>query len=295
MPFTVKDWKDRPFGPNTGESVADYEARLATYAAANPTLVTRIDAAALEDAETRLSGYTDTQVATRAASSHTHPAGDIASGTVATARLGSGTASATTYLRGDQTWATVAGGSSTNLSDLREIAARPGVAETFSRIGNTLAVGNIAPSGQLRLAGFMVFSAGTAVTSLACVAGTQSAVGQTNQWFCLVRASDMTVVAVTADDTTTAWNAQGTKTLTVAGGPWTPAQTETCYFGIVVVATTNVPNVYGVGMGNQTIQAIPPFVAGPSTTGLTGPVAVGTTVASLVSTNAIHNIWAWAN
>ncbi len=34
-------------------------------------------------------------------------AGDIISGTVATARLGSGTASSSTYLRGDQTWATI--------------------------------------------------------------------------------------------------------------------------------------------------------------------------------------------
>jgi hypothetical protein len=37
-------------------------------------------------------------------------AGDIASGTVPTARLASGTANSTTYLRGDQTWATVQGG-----------------------------------------------------------------------------------------------------------------------------------------------------------------------------------------
>lgn len=42
----------------------------------------------------------------RTPNSHTHAASDISSGTVATARLGSGTANSTTFLRGDQTWAT---------------------------------------------------------------------------------------------------------------------------------------------------------------------------------------------
>jgi hypothetical protein len=44
----------------------------------------------------------------------------IAAGTVATARLGSGAADATTYLRGDQTWATPAGGSGA-LNDLTDV------------------------------------------------------------------------------------------------------------------------------------------------------------------------------
>ncbi len=39
---------------------------------------------------------------------HVHAAGDIGSGTVATARLGSGTADSSTFLRGDQVWASPA-------------------------------------------------------------------------------------------------------------------------------------------------------------------------------------------
>ena len=41
-----------------------------------------------------------------AATSHTHAASALTSGTIATAQLGAGTASATTWLRGDSTWAT---------------------------------------------------------------------------------------------------------------------------------------------------------------------------------------------
>ena len=40
----------------------------------------------------------------------TNDAANITTGTIATARLGSGTANSTTFLRGDQTWATASGG-----------------------------------------------------------------------------------------------------------------------------------------------------------------------------------------
>jgi hypothetical protein len=52
-----------------------------------------------------------------AAVSHEHSALDITSGTIATARLGSGSATSTTFLAGDQTWKTVTSGS-TNASGL---------------------------------------------------------------------------------------------------------------------------------------------------------------------------------
>jgi hypothetical protein len=51
-------------------------------------------------------------LAAKAAVAHTHAGSDIVSGTIASGRLGSGTASSTTFLRGDGTWATPSGGGS---------------------------------------------------------------------------------------------------------------------------------------------------------------------------------------
>lgn len=66
------------------------------------------------DANKPVSAATLTALNGKAATAHTHAAGDIASGTVAPARLGGGTANNTTYLRGDGQWATPAGGGGGN-------------------------------------------------------------------------------------------------------------------------------------------------------------------------------------
>jgi hypothetical protein len=77
------------------ESDARFVALAGSYA--NPTWITAL-------AWTKLTGVPTTF----APAAHTHAAVDIVSGVIATARLAAtGTASATTFLRGDQTWATL--------------------------------------------------------------------------------------------------------------------------------------------------------------------------------------------
>lgn len=83
------------FNGTTGQTLQDSGKSSSSFANASHT-----------HAQSDITNLT-TDLAGKAASSHTHAASDIASGTIATARLGSGTANSTTYLRGDQTWATV--------------------------------------------------------------------------------------------------------------------------------------------------------------------------------------------
>jgi hypothetical protein len=70
-----------------------------------------------------LSDQADLQAALngRAALSHTHAATDIASGTVATARLGTGPASSSTFLRGDGTWSAVSGAAANAAGSIGQI------------------------------------------------------------------------------------------------------------------------------------------------------------------------------
>jgi hypothetical protein len=88
----------------------DGATRFATDGESSSSKAVRADDARLSNARTP--------------TAHTHSASDIASGTIATARLGSGTPDNTKFLRGDQIWATPSGGGLT----VREVDGAPSVA-----------------------------------------------------------------------------------------------------------------------------------------------------------------------
>ena len=71
----------------------------------NAATATNVAWSGITSKPTTLAGYGITDAAS---SSHTHPASDITSGTMATARLGSGTANSTVVLKGNSTWGAVA-------------------------------------------------------------------------------------------------------------------------------------------------------------------------------------------
>lgn len=62
-----------------------------------------------------------TQAAAGAVPAHVHAGGDVTTGTIAPLRMGSGSPSATTFLRGDNTWQTPAGGGGLGIITLSSV------------------------------------------------------------------------------------------------------------------------------------------------------------------------------
>lgn len=142
-------------------------------------------------------------------------------------------------------------------------------------------------SGTLRLTGKLAVPAGQPVTSISFY-GVGAVVTPANWWFCLVRASDLSVLGKTADQTTTAWAASTEKTLAITGGPLTFSVETAVYAGILQVAAT--PSTMGASAAPSVMIGAAPSLGGNSTTGLTDPASLGATAGAI--TAAANMLWA---
>lgn len=129
--------------------------------------------------------------------------------------------------------------------------------------------------------------AGIPINSITAVAGGTAAGTPTNQWFALYD-STLNKLAVTADDTTTAWAANATKTLTISGS-FTPTYTGLHYIGVMVKATT-VPTLAGEAT-RAAITGLTPKTAGSSTGSLTNPASAPSVAAALTAIAATPYVY----
>jgi hypothetical protein len=129
--------------------------------------------------------------------------------------------------------------------------------------------------------------AGT-INSITFCAGTTALASGTNQWFSIYDLN-RNKLAVTVDDTTTAWNGSVTKTLAISGG-YTITTEGYYYIGIMVAATT-VPMLLGVSTTATILNTLAPVIGGrdATNTGLTTPATAPATAAALtVSSGAMY-------
>ena len=134
----------------------------------------------------------------------------------------------------------------------------------------------IGTSGRAHLHGIYL-PKGVTITTISVVSGSAAVGTPTNQWFALCDSS-RTVLRVTVNDTTAAWNASTVKPLALTS-TFTTTYSGLHYIAICVTATT-VPNFRGTSSGTSTGVAQNNFL---STSGLTTPVAEGTVFAAAAS------------
>lgn len=151
------------------------------------------------------------------------------------------------------------------------------VAATMPRM-TTMSGQAFLTSGQQSFVGIYL-EAGQTVTNIAFYSSSQAAVTPTNQWFSLYDSS-LNKLAVTADDTTTAWNANTRKSLALTN-PYAVTTSGWYYVGCMVAAGT-VPNLQA--LSNTTIINVRPTILSGrdgTNTGLTVPGGAPATAAAL--------------
>lgn len=181
------------------------------------------------------------------------------------------------------------GGGSSEPVYLEDITAPAGtIAQNFSRSTGVNQNGPTLTSGTLRICGHILIPGGESINAINFLCGGQAFTPGTNQWACLVD-ENREVVAVSTDRTTEAWPLKTPKAFTLAA-PYTPTEDIIVQPGICTVGGTP-PTLVAAQLAYVEQYAIAPIVCGNSTTGLTTPVTVGTTL--IAYTANLGNAWCW--
>lgn len=152
------------------------------------------------------------------------------------------------------------------------------IAQAFER-STALTNVNILSTGRITVVS-MWLPKGVTISTITFVSMTTALVTGTNQWFALFNGSTRAKLAVTADDTSTAWAANTTKTLTISGG-FVTTYAGHYYIGIMVKATT-VPTLSCFSSANINLtEGILPKLSGSCDTGLTNPASCPDPVSNL--------------
>lgn len=133
-------------------------------------------------------------------------------------------------------------------------------------------------SGRLHMC-LVWYAAGDVVTSISWVSSTTAGGSLTNQWSALFSASRVKL-AVSADDTSTAWGSGSGKTFTLTS-PYTIPTAGLYYHGLVVVAS-QVPSLLGV-TSSASVTGQAPIMSGYADTGLTDPASCPSTATALTA------------
>lgn len=166
----------------------------------------------------------------------------------------------------------------------------------ISRTATELTNQATSSSGTLRLSPLGVLRAGDSLSFVKFSSSTQAAVTPTNQWACLVRASDLQVMAVSADKLTEAWAASNGKKFDFVT-PYSPASDEFVLAGVMVAAGT-IPSFLGIThattivFNSNATVGFAPVTNGDSTSSLTSPLAVGATASAITLNARVVACWA---
>jgi len=155
---------------------------------------------------------------------------------------------------------------------------------TYDRSGGSSVLNLV--SGQLFVARakYLIPASGP-VNNCNLVTGNTAAVTPTHAWMCIVDASTMNIVAISADQTTRAMSFDQPYTF-----PLTSTWTTEVLIGVMVVAGT-MPNLEAASMRPGAMSAVLPALGGATLTGQTTPPTVGTSVGSIAAASNLPYLW----